>query len=68
MNRTLSILLGVFLGLLFVAPFYIAMSAKRSGCTDYAEQTGRETKWVHGECYVRTGDHFVPRSEYGRQP
>jgi len=35
-------------------------------CHDYGEATGREVKVLHAECYVRSGDHFVPREEYGR--
>lgn len=42
--------------------------SKKDSCTKYGEMTGREVQFVSSTCYVRTGDHFVPRSEYGRQP
>lgn len=61
----ISVVVGITLGL-FLAWF--EAKTKVQACIDYSAMTGREIQMIHGECYVRTGDHFVPRSEYGRQP
>lgn len=61
--------IGLFLLILIVGWMYWAhTSVIEEKCQTYGRETGREVKVESRECYVRTGDHFVPRSEYGRQP
>lgn len=57
--------IGLVLVILIVAAVYWVNSAARHDkCMTYGRETGREVKIEGRECYVRSGDHFVPREEY----
>lgn len=58
---------AVFIGVItcfFLAIAHLGIQEKRQSCDIYSTATGRETKLMGDACYVRSGDHFVPREEY----